>query len=317
MLTALVFFQRCQARNLPIVTAMLTVTWMVFMAVVFMQGELVDLIESIGQLGEAVESNLIDASQISPGQRLVVMIGRGLTLTIWVLAFFGGIRRFRHGYWSLSAALLAAAPFGIMLGNSYGGEAIFRVYLFALPFMTFFAAVLIYPSPTSGRSWQTIFSTFFLSVMLFTAFLFAYYGKETMFHFTKKEVEAAEYLYTIAPPGTLLVEGARNYPSQFKNYENFKYVLLSREPEDSQAEILNQPVKVLTRWMSDRQYSAAYVIFTRSQKAEIDLVPESMPKGGLQLIEDALRQSPNFQIIYENEDAVIFTLTDDAKKAGQ
>ena len=40
----------------------------------------------------------------------------------------------------------------------------------------------------------------------------------------------AEYLYEHAPRGSLLIEGTRNYPGQFKNYERFDYVTLSREP---------------------------------------------------------------------------------------
>ena len=44
--------------------------------------------------------------------------------------------------------------------------------------------------------------------------------------FTTEEVAAATWLADNAPEGSLLVEGSRNYPTQFHNYEYFRYCLL-------------------------------------------------------------------------------------------
>ena len=82
------------------------------------------------------------------------------------------------------------------------------------------------------------------------AFLLAYYGKERQYHFTPAEVAASRYVYAHAPPGSLLIEGTRNYPGQFENYERLDYVTLSREPSSSHARFVARPVEVMSEWMS-------------------------------------------------------------------
>jgi hypothetical protein len=315
-LAALVIFQRCSARSLPILMTLLTVTWIIYMAAVFLNGEVGDLMESIGQLRDNFDSNLTTLSLASPGQRFVANMGRGLTVFLWGLALLGSIRRLRQGYWDLSCTLLAIAPFFMFAGNSYGGEMVFRVYLFSLPFMAFCAAALLYPSPASGTSWRMAAVTVLLSGTLLIGFYFAYYGKERQYYFTQNEVDAAHYLYNVAPAGSLLVEGSRNYPSQFQNYEFHTYVPIAREPQESRSNVIDHPVEVLSRWMNNRQYSAAYLIITRSQKAESDMLGV-MPAGSLDRIEQALMQSREFKVIYGNEDAKIFVLANGANGVGQ
>ena len=68
---------------------------------------------------------------------------------------------------------------------------------------------------------------------MLAGFLFAYYGKERQYYFTPEEVAASEYLYEHAPDRSLLIQGSVNYPSQFKNYEHFDYVLLAAEAPDT------------------------------------------------------------------------------------
>ncbi|MCB0209646.1 MAG: hypothetical protein KDJ52_09965 [Anaerolineae bacterium] len=308
-LSALVMFQRIKQPLLPVIMVVLTAGWLMFGATAFMKDEVMDLVTSFGQITENVDSNLRDTSEASPGQQLVSKMGRGLTLLTWVLAFCGGFRRFRWGYWDLTIALLAVAPFMILAGNSYGGEAIFRVYLFSLPFMAFFVAALLRPHPRLTPSYLTVMATVLICGTLLTGFLFAYFGKEQQYYFTPQEVEAGKFLQNSAKPNSLLVEGSRNYPSRFHNYEFFTYVAISREPDDSLMNVVNKPITTLARWMNNPDYAATYLIITRSQKVEVDSLGE-MPLGSLDKIEQALTRSAQFKIIFENEDAKIFTLAD-------
>ena len=112
-----------------------------------------------------------------------------------------------------------------------------------------------------------------------------------------------------ARPGSLLVEGSRNYPTQFENYEKLTYVPIDREPEGSWRELLADPVDKLDDWLEDPRYTDAYILITRSQKIAVD-AQGSMPTGSLENVETALRQSPQFRIAYDSGDAVIFTLAD-------
>jgi hypothetical protein len=308
-LTALVVFQHLSARSLPILVAVLIATWISYMAAGFLKDSSGTVIETIGRLFSNVDSNLIDTFQVSPGQAWVAIIGRGLTAFMGILALFAGIGRLCCGYWDLTAILLLIAPFTALGLSSYEGEMVFRVYLFALPFMAFFAAAVVYPSPISGTSLTTAAISVLLSSMLLGGFFFAYYGKERLYHFTKNEFEAAQYLYNTAPKGSLLIEGTRNYPSRFKNYEIFTYLTIADEPEAAKRRLIDHPVDNFSRWMHNDRYAATYLIITRSQKAEVDALG-AMPPGSLDLIEQALKASPEFKVIYSNEDASIFILND-------
>ena len=315
-LVALVLFRRISARSLPILMIVLTVTWLFHVATPFLEHNIDNMTATIGQLLDNVDSNLIDTSRASPGHRLVALAGRGLTVLLWSLAILGGIRRLRNRRWDPTAMLLAFSPFLMLGGNAYGGEILFRVYFFALPFMAFFAAALVFPIPGSAFSWRTKTLTILLSTVLLIGLLFAYYGKERQYNFTQNEVDAAQYVYSVAPPGSLLIEGSRNYPSQFRNYEYFTYVPISREPQGSRMNVINHPVETLSRWMRNSKYSEAYFIITRSMKAEVDAIGE-LPKGSLDKIEQALIGSQEFRVVFQNSNAKVFALAKTARREGQ
>jgi hypothetical protein len=306
-LTMLVVFQRLSPRGLPLLMTIMTMTWITYMAEAFLKDSIGTVIETAARLLSNADETLIDISQVSPGQALVAMIGRSLTAFVGILAFFGGLRRLIYGYRDLTAILLVVAPVAPLALSSYEGEMVFRVYLFSLPFMAFFAAALLYPSWTSGTSIRTAAISIVLSSLLLGGFFFAYYGKERQYHFTKNEVDATQFLYNIAPQGSLLIEGTSNYPSRFKNYEIFSYISIASEPTSDKLYLIDHPVETLSRWMSNDSYSASYLIITRSQKAEVDALGV-MPRGSLDKIEQALEQSPEFKVIYFNEDASIFVL---------
>jgi hypothetical protein len=221
------------------------------------------------------------------------------------LAFLGFLRRIRNKELDLPAILLLCAPLPFLLVNSYGGEILFRVYFFALPFFAFLTAGLAFPGEETRLSLSISSGMAAVSLLLVACLTLAYYGKDQQYYFSPEEVQAAETIYKNAPPNTLLVEGSRDYPSQFLNYENFIYVPLDQEPIESLSRVLSQPAETLSRWMSDRRYAAAYLIITRSQKALVDSLG-IMPPGSLDRIAQVLRQTPGFTVVYDSPDAVVF-----------
>jgi hypothetical protein len=122
-------------------------------------------------------------------------------------------------------------------------------------------------------------------------------------------------LYSSAPPGSLLVEGAR-YPSQLRNYEYFNYVSIADEPPQSRAELMGNPTQVLARWLDDDSYRAGFVILTRSHKAYVDAL-HVMPPGTLDRIEQALLASARFNLVYASPHAMIFKLNRKLSGGGQ
>jgi hypothetical protein len=285
----------------------LALAWIIYPAAPFMGRSMDAIIQSIGQTGANVNANLIDLSQASAGQRIVAGMGRALTVLLWGLALAGCIRHMRWGYWPLRCMLLAITPFLLLGGNSYGGEILFRVYFFSLPFMAFFAAALLFPHAALVTSWRTPALIMLLSVILQIGFCFAYYGKEQAFYFTQNEVEASRYLYTVAPEGSLIIEGSTNYPSRFQKYEWYTYWPLVIWPrEHGEPTVNNYTADDIRQAMEDPKFTAAYLIITRSQEAELSMIGG----GSFDGLERKLRQSGAFDIIFTNDDATIYTLRD-------
>ena len=315
-ITGLVVFRRCSATGLPVLMTVIAVSWLVYGARSFLIDDLSSLLGAVGHVSENLNDNLTDLSRATSGQKLVATMGRTLSAILWGMAVVGGLRRLRLGYRDVSGVVLTVAPFATLMGTAYGGEVIFRIYFFGLPFAAFFAAALIYASASAGTSTRAVVSTVFLSCVLLSGFGFAHYGKDRQYHFTKGEVAAANFLYNTAPPGSLIIEGSRSYPTQFRNYEFFTYVPIDREPRETQLRIVEDPVKALSRWMTNERYSRAYLFVTRSQKAD-DETLGALPPGSLDFIEDALSASRKFEVIYENEDAKIFVLARAISEMGQ
>jgi hypothetical protein len=193
---------------------------------------------------------------------------------------------------------------------SYDGEILFRVYLFSLPFMVFFVAMLLRPVVLPGAAWIAGCTVPVVSAMIVPGLLFAHFGKDRQYYFSPDEIAAAQFLYSTAPPQTLLIEGAGSYPSKFKNYEYFEHVPLSNEPPASRRKVLADPVRVLALWLDNPRFAAAYVVLTRSQQAQTDMLGE-LPRGALDQIRELLARSPRFEALYAGPDAAIFVLNKD------
>jgi hypothetical protein len=184
--------------------------------------------------------------------------------------------------------------------QTYGGELLLRAYLFALPPAAFFAATLFYPSPSSGRSWKTSAAIGLASVALLGGFLFTRYGNEKTDYFTRNEVEAIQHLYEIAKPGSLIIAGTHSLPWKFQDYEKYRY-------QRAEEAILTANMDEIEQLMASRKRTTAYLILTRSQKANAELF-SGLPPAKWKQFEEQLRDSGRFQLIYANQDASIFTL---------
>ncbi len=303
----LAVFRVLKRRWPAILVILFTFGWLVTGARQYTFGNFSALLSGFGQLTSNVNSNLANFGALSPAQRLVADMGRLVVGVMLLLAIAGLVRRFRRGHFDLEVALLCIAPGAILAGGSYGGEAIFRVYLFALPFAAFLAAGLFYTTARTVTSWRTPVAVVAVSAVLLGGFMFAYFGKEAWSRFTPGEVRAASIVFDNAPPNSLLVDGSLSFPTQFANVEHFTYVAIGNEPPQSVRTVLKDPVTVLHGWLADPRYAEGYLIITRSQKADIDATG-LLPPGTLDRIENLLLASHQFKVLYHDKDAVVFTV---------
>jgi len=106
---------------------------------------------------------------------------------------------------------------------------------------------------------------------------------------TNAEIDGIHYLYSIAQPNSLLIEGLYSTPWQFQDFEKYNYYTLTEDlPEAVTAGDVDSIVRFITRENS----TDAYLIFARSEKASAEILLGLPPKA-LDRLEDALLRSGN------------------------
>jgi len=301
--SALVVVRRCSARGLPFLMLSMLAAWITFMSAAFLAGHLTVLSGHVGQVNSIAAANVTDRLTGSSGHQLVVHIRLALTALLWVLAVLGWLRRRRRRQDDVAFTLLAVVPFVLMGLQSYGGELLLRVYLFGLPFVTFLAAGLFLPVKTGAASWRTAGAIGLAGITLLGGFMFARYGNERIDHFNAAELAAVRHLYEIAPPGSLLVAATPDLPWKFQDYARYEYRTVPNLPNSGNGDL----VKPVLAIMRQHRQPGAYLIVTRSQRADIE-ARSVLPPGSLERLENTLRRSPAVQLVYANRDAQIYTL---------
>ncbi len=307
--TALVIFRRCTPRWLPILMAAMTGAWIIIMTQPFLSGHLDWVTGGFGRIIAAFTSNVASRVVGSPEHTFITQMRIIMTLFTWGLALLGGILRLRRGYHDVTYVLLAIAPFPLLVAQPYGGEMLLRIYLFSLPPMVFFAAALFYAKPANRTSlWMTA-AIAGISIVLLGGFLFTRYGNERMDYMTNAEVDGVSYLYNIAQPNSIFIEGWDGTPWQFRDYEKYNtYSMTDTLPNA----VATKDVNAIVRFIESKMHSKAYLIFTRSQKATADAT-SGLPPGTLDRLETALLASGRFKLVYSNPDAQILVFVEGVK----
>ena len=305
--TGLVALRRTRGWYLPIIAFEISLAWALTSGRSYTQSAFFDLFDTFGQPVQNANETLDKATVGNLAQGLVVWGGRGVIALAAVIALVGVWRCWRNQTLEWTAVILMVLPGVLLLVTGFDGEILFRVVLFAAPFIAFNAATAVIPMVEGRLRATTLGAIALLTALFLPGFLLGYYGKERQNYFTPVEVQAAAWVSEHARPGSLLVEGSRNYPTQFRNYENFIYVPIDREPEESWSAIVADPAGKLSEWLADPRYTDSYILITRSQQISVD-VQGTMPPGSLQSIATALRRSPDFQVALDTGDATVFIL---------
>jgi hypothetical protein len=298
---ALVFFRRCAPFWLPILMAIMTGAWIIVMAQPFLAGHLSWVTGGFGNIFNAFSANVSERVAGSPEHTFIAKMRLVMTFFIWGLACVGAVRRLRKGHHDVSYVLLAIAPFPLLVAQPYGGEMLLRIYLFALPPVTFFAASIFFPTLSSGRSrWTTVLIAG-ICITLLGGFLFSRYGNERQDYMTNAEVTGVHYLYSIARPGSIFIEGSDGTPWQLQDFEKYDTYSLTEKLYHA---VATSDVSAIVQFIESKKYTNAYLIFTRSQKATAESTL-GLSSDALDRLENVLLSSGKFMLVYGNPDAQI------------
>ncbi|WP_157448875.1 hypothetical protein [Deinococcus peraridilitoris] len=314
-LVALIVFRQVKIFTLPIWLLGATLLWNFTMATAFMSGHN-DWYEGLGKFAQNFNSSLRTTSPGSETPRnTALLINQAFTLSLWGLAFLGCLRRLRWGHRDWSAALLAVAPFPLIVAQSYGGEMLLRVFLFSSPFMAFFVAALIFPDERARSGRTTTLLSVAIGGVFAAGFMFAHFANELYNHLSPQEVRAARYLYGSLPPKSLLVFASySNFPEKISgNYDQFNSITITGEyrlqgSDKTAGDFdVNDFASFVREQMEAGNNPRAYVVFTSGQRNFVEF-QGLLPQGTLDGVEAKVRSSSLFNAVYANGDARVYQL---------
>jgi hypothetical protein len=300
----LVFFGRSRLRAWPVVMFLLAAGWVCYGATTFWAGHFSQIFGGIGSVGNnyAVDLRLngnAAHSHVNDVRLLVV----GIIYALAVIGFFVGRKM---GADRAAAAVMMITPVISIAGQSYGGEAGLRAFLFSLPG----AVCLVAMALTSAGPALRLILTGALMAALIPGFLTARWGNEIFERVLPGEISAMTRLYRIAPPGSVMMALADTITWQFMDVGQYHYLgtnLAKYAPGGG----IPSPA-VLVRGLAGqlrRNPRGGYLIITVSQ-LEDDQSAYGLSASWEAGVEQQLLQSHLFRLIYSNSASKIYQVVD-------
>jgi hypothetical protein len=305
VVAALVIVDRCSVRALPLLLAVIMAAYVSYLAVDYWSGHLHQLLGSIGKVSGTISAGATQRVQGDPAHELVSRMRLLVTAVVWGLAGVGAWRRLRRGTGDLALFTLALAPFGVIMLQSYGGEVLLRVYLFALPATAVLLAAVLLPAGPPRRRWLSAATALLLSAALIGSFYLTRYGNEIFEQVRPADVEAINWLYKWAPRKSTFIAINSNVPWRFKAVEQYTYTPLGDD-------LGPQELKAIETEMSANP-RGSFLITSRAQ----DVYAESFygrPAGWGEHLERQVANSGHFRMVYANPEVKIFTLIKSSKE---
>jgi hypothetical protein len=237
-----------------------------------------------------------------------------LLLAVLTVTVIGSlIRLLRRGLLvrSLPFVVLAASPFAVIFGQSYGGEASLRIILFSSPWC---GALISWALATITRQRIRWALTVSVAVVFAALFVPSFLGQEELNIISAAEVNASEWFYYHARPKSVLVLAAPGFPYRYGGtYPEFNGPegdanpnLLSRRAFQGQQLGVADIPYIITR--IEEYARGGYLVFSKDETAYGEIMGIT-PHGALGHLEAAVARSSDFRLWYSNRDVQIYEMT--------
>ena len=334
---ALVVAKRCRLSVLPVLMGVMFLGWLSFGAVTYWAGHLSNIFGDVGAVGSSVTQNIGTRIGGSDARLAVLAVRLGFTAAIGGLAVVGFLRR-RTRPRDRSFVLLAGAPFVVLAGNAYGGEALMRAYFYALPFIALFAAAAVVAPPVTRpvmalpqdsrmldlpvRRWPAVVAPTLAAMVLVAAvvpYTMARYGNESFEMVTPEELALFDAFYANAPTGADLVTVSTEVPARFREVEAHELVALDTSDRFLRADVGDLDGAARAAALSEVLAEAAMthlaaepdslIVVSRGQDAFGQLT-WSLPVGWTTTLTRALLATGRLTVVFENRDGWVLGATD-------
>ena len=303
---ALTWIGRFRLAELPVLMGLITAAWAIFVADAFLAGNFSRLTDALFSLTGTASENVGERITGSAAHTAIIWLRIAASGAVFLLAFAGLMRARRHGARLASVALLTGSPALLIALQPYGGEMILRIYLFALPFAAVLIAALVMTGAGPNLSRGTIRAIAILSAIMIAIFPLTRYGNERAESFTEADIAAAEAMYDMAPPGSLLIAAQRNVPWKSEGYADHTHRLIV---DLSPSETLDRvpTIEDVFEVLSQNDARPAFIIITPSMRAQADLFG-MLPAAGFSQLEREL--DARAWAVYRAAGATIYRVPD-------
>ncbi len=239
-----------------------------------------------------------------PGaEATTAQIVRGLAIGMWLLTLAAIACHWRAPGRVAAVAALAFSPFFIILVQDYGGEAIYRVYMFSAPWCALLiAGMLAGLHPVLRRSAAAL-----ACLAALVAGLQGLYGPVWVDAFTPAELTASLWLYAHAPRGSVLVLAADNLPGlEIADFNYYNLQVIPADPQYGQSWLDESNMAQVEEWLASFGQHDIFVVFSRSMAAYTDYF--GAPHGYAQLAK-AAQSTIGWSVVYRNADTTIYRVS--------
>ncbi|NMO56627.1 hypothetical protein HH310_36325 [Actinoplanes sp. TBRC 11911] len=259
----------------------------------------------------------------TPEQAFSAEVSRVLAIGVW-LAALGAVflARKRLGRVALPA-LLAFLPLTTLIAGNYGGEAIYRVFAFSIPFVALLVGTIWVGLIRRVRDrWgvPAMLASGALLAAIMLAGLQGLQGQVYVHQMSATDIDAAEYFYAHARPDSGLVLVAPNFPTKLTaNYGSFNRghvdvdIALVGDPEFT-GSLSAARLPDIESYIRNLHYDTNYLVVSQAMARYTDYFGTE-PPGTMAALDSAMRASPDWHVFYQAPGVTIFQLTGDAPAA--
>ena len=262
-----------------------------------------------------------------PAKEITSLVCRALSAGVLLLAALSAVVGWKHKRpYVIACAIVAFSPLALLLGQSYGGEAIFRVYLYSL----FGCGLLVAPHIVAaldgfgaGRRRALVAWAGALAVVAAAlAGAYSYFALWPTVVETRAQVEAIDRITADAPPGTriIMLYGAGlparindNYAPLTLANPYFDYPL-SYELADTRGTFPTAEQLGWLEWKVGETDKPTIVAFTTQSRRVIEYYGEYRP-GAPAEFEQIMRETPGWRTVCLTQAQHRFTRTKTGRSA--
>ncbi|MFT7022101.1 MAG: hypothetical protein ACJA07_001184 [Rhodococcus sp. (in: high G+C Gram-positive bacteria)] len=258
------------------------------------------------------------------GKQVTSLICRSLSAGVFGLALISVVYAWRTKKTFWAPMVMAFGSIGLLAGQSYGGEAIFRVYLYAIPGCVLLIAPMLLaaldaePGAASSALRRVgariaVACAALGTIGAATFGLQGYYGLWPLIIEREAQIELTHELVADAPAGSAFT---MLYPAGFPIRSTAKYVEQAEANELFDAPLnyygpeymLEFPTPVQLEafeWEASQRDTPSYVILTR-QSLEAMNYYGFMRDGAAETFERWLIANPTWSLLYQDADTIVY-----------